>query len=78
MYILYILLFYIIYEGIFYLQNRNTLTDLQNTLKVTGWKRREGRDAEFGTDMHTLLYFKWITNKDLLLVIAQGTLFNII
>ena len=23
-------------------------------------------DREFGSDMHMLLYFKWITNKDLL------------
>ena len=50
MYIIYILLFYIIYKGIFYLQNRNTLTDLQNTLKVTGWKRREGRDGGVGRE----------------------------
>ena len=26
----------------------------------------EGRDSEFGMDMYTLLYFKWMTNKDLL------------
>ena len=25
-----------------------------------------GRDREFGMDMYTLLYLKWITNKDLL------------
>ena len=25
-----------------------------------------GRDMEFGIDMYTLLYFKWMTNKDLL------------
>ena len=25
-----------------------------------------GRDRESGMDMHTLLYLKWITNKDLL------------
>ena len=24
------------------------------------------RDREFGMDMYTLLYLKWITNKDLL------------
>ena len=24
------------------------------------------RDRKFGTDMYTLLYLKWITNKDLL------------
>ena len=26
----------------------------------------EGRDRKFWMDMHTLLYLKWITNKDLL------------
>ena len=26
----------------------------------------EGRDREFGMDMYTLLYLKWITNRDLL------------
>ena len=25
-----------------------------------------GRDGKFGMDMYTLLYLKWITNKDLL------------
>ena len=33
---------------------------------------------EFGMDMYTLLYLGWITNKDLLYSIAQGTLLNII
>ena len=28
--------------------------------------RTQGRDTEFGTDIYTLLYLKWITNKDLL------------
>ena len=29
-----------------------------------GWG--EGLDGEFGTDMYTLLYLKWIISKDLL------------
>ena len=29
-----------------------------------GW--REGTVREFGMDMYTLLYLKWITNKELL------------
>ena len=29
-----------------------------------GWQ--EGIDWEFGTDVYTLLYSKWIANKDLL------------
>ena len=28
--------------------------------------RLRGKDWEFGIDMYTLLYLKWITNKDLL------------
>ena len=50
-----------------YLQNRNRLTDLENKLMLTsgeGWG--EGIVREFGIDMYTLLYLKWITNKDLL------------
>ena len=45
------------------LQNRRRLTDLE---KVTYGCQGEGTVREFGTDMYTLLYFKWITNKDLL------------
>ena len=46
---------------------RHRLTDLENELMVTsgeGWG--EGIVREFGIDMYTLLYLKWITNKDLL------------
>ena len=32
--------------------------------RVEGWE--EGTVREFGTDMYTLLYLKWITNKVLL------------
>ena len=47
--------------------------DLQNIKRLKeqaygcwgeGWG--EGIVREFGVDMYTLLYFKWITNKDLL------------
>ena len=43
------------------------LTDLENEFMVTrgeGWGK--GIDWEFGMDMYTLLYLKWVTNKDLL------------
>ena len=40
-----------------------------------GREWREGIVREFGMDMYTLLYLKWIANKDLL--IAHGTLLNI-
>ena len=33
-------------------------------LKVVSWGK--GTVRESGMDMHTLLYLKWITNKDLL------------
>ena len=33
---------------------------------VTGAKERGKDIRDFGTDMYTLLYFKWITNKNLL------------
>ena len=32
------------------------------------------KDKEFGMDMYTLLYFKWITNKDLLNSIEKSML----
>ena len=44
-------------------QNKKRLTDLENKLMVA---RGEGIVREFGMDMYTLLYFKWITSKDLL------------
>ena len=48
--------------------NRNRLTDLENELMVTRGKGRQGGQTvrEFGTDMYTLVYLKWKTNKDLL------------
>ena len=45
----------------------NRLLDLENEFIVTreeGWG--EGIVREFGIDMYTLMYLKWITNKDLL------------
>ena len=47
------------------LQNRKRFTDLKNKLLVAGRKDGEGIVRKFGTDMYTLLYFKWIC-KDLL------------
>ena len=43
-------------------------------LKEEGWG--EGIVREFGMDMYTLLYLKWITNKNPL-YIAHGTLLNV-
>ena len=41
-----------------------------------GW--REGIFKEFGTDMYTLLYLKWITNKDLLYSTGNSAQYSII
>ena len=41
-------------------QSRKRLTDLENKLMVAG----EGIVREFGKVLYTLLYSKWITNKD--------------
>ena len=45
------------------LQSRNRLTDLENELMVA---MGEGIVEYFGKDVYTLLYLKWINNKDLL------------
>ena len=47
-----------------YLQNTNSLTDLENKLMVNSEEGcGDGMDGEFGMVMYTLLYLKWITNK---------------
>ena len=43
-----------------------TETDLKNELWVPGGGVRKGIVREFEINMYTLLYFKWITKKDLL------------
>ena len=45
------------------LQSRNRLTDLENELMVA---MGEGIVEYFGKDVYTLLYLKWINNKELL------------
>ena len=40
-----------------------------------GWG--EGIVREFGIDMYTLLYFKWITNKDLLYNTGNSALYYV-
>ena len=46
------------------IQSRNRLTDLENKLMVGGVG--EGVVRVSGIDTYTLLYLRWITNKDLL------------
>ena len=50
-----------------YLLGRNRLTDLENELMVASEEGcTKGIVTEFGMDLYTLLYLKWVTNKDLL------------
>ena len=44
-------------------QYRKRLTDLEDKFMVAGGKMR-ARDREFGMGVYTLLYLKWITDKD--------------
>ena len=54
-------------KGELNLQNRNHRFKRMNLWLQGGDEGcREGIVKEFGTDMHTLLHLKWITNKDLL------------
>ena len=58
-------------------KNKNKYTDLENKLMVTrGEGNWGGIVREFGIDMYTLLYLKWITNKTY--CIAQGLILNIL
>ena len=40
--------------------------ETQRLRKMDLWLSGEGLVREYGIDMYTLLYLKWITNKDLL------------
>ena len=55
--------------------SRNVL--LLMVAQGAGGEGRWGIAREFGMDMYTLLYFKQITNMDLLYSTAQGTLLNV-
>ena len=51
------------------MQNRKRLTVLENELPIAkslGEDRKERIVREFRMDEYTLLYLKWIINKDLL------------
>ena len=49
------------------MQKRNRFTDLENELMVARRKDRgEGIVREFGMNVYTMRYLKWITNRDLL------------
>ena len=59
------------------LECRKRVTDLENELMVVGGGKDGGKEIvkEFGMDMCTLLYLKWITTKTS--CIAHGTLLNV-
>ena len=62
--------------SLFLFQKRNSLTDLESKFMIVkGEVWGGGIVREFGMDMDTLLYLKWITNT--VLFIAQGTLLNV-
>ena len=46
--------------------DRNRLTDLEKKHGCQGEWWEQGIVREFGRDMYTLLYLRWLTNKDLL------------
>ena len=48
-----------------YFCNRNVLTE-NEIMVFRGKKKGEETVREFGINMHTLLYLKWVTNKNLL------------
>ena len=49
------------------MQKRNRLTDLEHELMVARRKDRGERIVrEFGMNMYTMRYLKWMTNRDLL------------
>ena len=57
-----------------YLQNKNKLIDLENELMVTNEERfGEGRVWEYGINIYSPLYLKWIINKHLLYKIGNST-----
>ena len=64
-----------------YSQNRNRVTDIENQNKQPNlWLpgvKGEGINWETGTDIHTQLYIKWKTNKDLLYSTGNSTQYSI-
>ena len=60
-----------------YVQNKNSVTDVENKLKVArGWSRWR-INWETGIDIYTLLYTKWITNKDSLYSTENSTQYSV-
>ena len=60
-----------------YLQNTSKVTDVENKLMATrGWGGG-GINWEIGTDIYTLLYIKWISNKDLLYSPGNSTQYSV-
>ena len=53
------------------------VTDVENKLMVTGGKRGRGINWEIEINIYTLLYIKWITNKDLLYSTGNFTQYSV-
>ena len=53
-----------VWHKLTYLQNRNTLADVENTVVVP--KGERGKDWQFKASRCKLFYIRWINNKDLL------------
>ena len=59
--------------------NRNRLTDIENKLMVTkGEMWRGGVNQELGINIHTPLYIRQITNKNLLYSTGNSTQYSVI
>ena len=57
--------------------NRSRVTDVENKLMVTrGWGG--GISWEIGIDIYTLLYIKYITNKNLLYSTGNSTQYSVL
>ena len=54
-------------------QNRNRLTDFENKLMVIKGEGWGGINWKTEIDIHTLLYIKYITNKNLLYSTGNST-----
>ena len=55
----------------------NVIQILGNSMVAKGWGRMgEGIVREFGMDMYTLLYLKWVTSKGKTLLSRPGIIIN--
>ena len=60
-----------------YVQNKNRVTDVENTYGYPGGKGRGGINWKTGIDTYTLLHIKQMTNKDLLYSTGNSTQYSV-